>query len=78
MLAGLVDGTVSVNKAQLTQIELDQTIVDGARSSLTYSYAMGSQTVGAAAATAYLDEILKGVGKDQNKKMLETFPVSSC
>lgn len=59
----------------MCQIELEQNIVDGARASLTYSYARGSETVGAAAGTAYLDEVLKGVGKDQNKKMLETFPV---
>jgi hypothetical protein len=60
----------------LTQIELDQTLVDGARSSLTYSYARASETVSAAASTAYLDEVLKGVGKDANKRLLEQFPVS--
>jgi hypothetical protein len=58
------------------QIELEQNIVDGARASLTYSYARASETVGQAAITAYVDECLKGVGKDYNKQMLETFPVS--
>jgi hypothetical protein len=65
-----------MSSSSCNQIELDQNIVDGARSMLTYSYAASSETVGAAAGVAYLDEVLKGVGKDWNKKMLETFPVS--
>lgn len=64
VLEGLVDGSIA----------LDQNIVDGARSSLTYSYARASETVMSAAYTAYLDEVLKGVGKDSNKKLLEKFP----
>lgn len=54
---------------------MDQKIVDGARASLTYRYARASETVGAAASTAYLNEALKGVGKDYNQKLLEAFPV---
>lgn len=54
---------------------MDQKIVDGARASLTYRYARASETVGAAASTAYLNEVLKGVGKDYNQKLLEAFPV---
>jgi hypothetical protein len=43
---------------------------------LTFSYARASGTVSAAASTAYLDEVLKGVGKDNNQRLLEQFPVS--
>ncbi|GFZ50626.1 hypothetical protein JCM24511_08384 [Saitozyma sp. JCM 24511] len=64
ILTGLADGTV----------ELDRNIVDGARSSLTYKYARASETVMAAAGTAYLNEVLKGVGKDYNQRLLEKFP----
>ena len=41
----------------------------------TFSYDRAAGTVSAAASTAYLDEVLKGVGKDNNQKLLEQFPV---
>lgn len=51
--------------------------MDGAKSSMVFGYANKSSTVGGAAGTAYLDEVLKGVGKDFSQKMLEKIPVSS-
>ena len=41
---------------------------------MTYSYARQSETVGAAASTAYLDEILRGVGKNFSQEMLAKLP----
>lgn len=77
--------------ANSVQIELDQNQVDGARSSLTYEYARKSQTVMSAvrlmncfrcttlmsvqASTAYLNEVLKDVGKDFDQMMLKKLPV---
>jgi hypothetical protein len=58
------------------KVELDQNIVDGARSSMTYDYARKSETVMAAASTAYLNEVLKGVRKDAGQEMLNKLPVS--
>ncbi|WVR06565.1 hypothetical protein IAU60_003596 [Kwoniella sp. DSM 27419] len=64
IMRGLVDGSV----------KLDQDIVDGARSSMTYDYARRSETRISAASTAYLNEVLKGVGKDHDKVFLEQLP----
>ncbi|OCF37287.1 cytoplasmic protein [Kwoniella heveanensis BCC8398] len=64
IMKGLVDGST----------ELEQAIVDGARSSMTYDYARKSETVLGAAGTAYLNELLKGVGKDFDKQFLEKLP----
>lgn len=90
-------------------MEIEQTLVDGARSSLTYEYARKSETVMAAvssvhlvlvlyhrphtprsrlvikqkrsvlirqASSAYLNEALKGVGKNYDQEMLKKLPVS--
>lgn len=64
VLRAIADGTT----------ELDVNIVDGAKSSMVFGYANKSSTVGGAAGTAYLDEVLKGVGKDFSQKMLEKIP----
>lgn len=66
VIRSLADGT----------LELDQNIVDGACASLAYSYATRSETVGAAAGAVYLDEVLKGVGKDYSQEVLKKLPVS--
>jgi hypothetical protein len=49
--------------------------VDGARALLTYEYARKSETVMAAASSAYLNEVLKGVGKNFDQEMLKRLPV---
>lgn len=41
---------------------------------MVFGYANKSSTVGGAASTAYLDEILKGVGKDFSQRMLQKIP----
>ncbi|WRT68029.1 uncharacterized protein IL334_005004 [Kwoniella shivajii] len=64
IMHGLVDGTT----------KLDQDIVDGARSSMTYDYARRSETVLGAASTAYLNEVLKGVGKNYDQEFLKQLP----
>ncbi|KAK8858824.1 hypothetical protein IAR55_003054 [Kwoniella newhampshirensis] len=64
IMRGLVDGST----------EMDQDIVDGARSAMTYGLARKSETVLEAAGTAYLNEVLKGVGKDHDQEMLKKLP----
>ncbi|WWC88419.1 uncharacterized protein L201_003330 [Kwoniella dendrophila CBS 6074] len=64
IMRGLVDGS----------IKLDQDIVDGARSSMTYDYARRSETILGAASTAYLNEILKGIGKNYDQEFLKKLP----
>ncbi|WWD18715.1 hypothetical protein CI109_103169 [Kwoniella shandongensis] len=64
IMKGLVDGST----------EMTQDIVDGARSSMTYGFAKKSETVLAAAGTAYLNEVLKGVGKDYEQEELKKLP----
>ncbi|OXG18692.1 cytoplasmic protein [Cryptococcus neoformans Tu401-1] len=64
IMDGLVDGSV----------ELDQDLVDGARSSMTYDYARRSETVLGAAGTAYLNEVLKGLGKNADQDLLKSLP----
>ncbi|WWC62849.1 uncharacterized protein I303_105447 [Kwoniella dejecticola CBS 10117] len=64
IMRGLVDGS----------IKLDQDIVDGSRSSMTYDYARRSETVLSAASTAYLNEVLKGVGKKYDQEFLKKLP----
>ncbi|ORY30613.1 cytoplasm protein, partial [Naematelia encephala] len=64
LLRDLADGTV----------ELDRNLVDGARSLLTYEYARKSETVSSAASTAYLNEVLKEVGKNNDQEMLKKLP----
>lgn len=56
------------------ETELDSNIVDGSRASLIYSYAGKSETVAAAASTAYVDQALKEVGKDHSQRMLAKLP----
>lgn len=56
------------------ETELDTNIVDGSRASLIYSYAGKSETVAAAASTAYVDQALKEVGKDHSQRMLAKLP----
>lgn len=56
------------------ETELDSNIVDGSRASLIYSYAGKSETVAAAASTAYVDQALKGVGKDFSQRVLARLP----
>lgn len=51
--------------------------MDGARSSMTYDYARRSETVLGAAGTAYLNEVLKGLGKNADQELLKSLPVSS-
>ena len=81
VLQGLVDGSVSpfISHQVLSnyQVELDQDTVDGARALLTYEYARKSETVIAAASSAYLNEVLKGVGKNFDQEMLKRLPVIS-
>ncbi|TYJ56451.1 hypothetical protein B9479_002854 [Cryptococcus floricola] len=64
IMRGLVDGSV----------ELDQDLVDGARSSMTYDYARRSETAATAATTAYINETLKGLGKNADQDMLKQLP----
>ncbi|EIW67501.1 hypothetical protein TREMEDRAFT_33585 [Tremella mesenterica DSM 1558] len=64
LLQGLADGSV----------ELEQSILDGARATMTFSYARESETVSAAAASAYLNEALKGLGKDHHQHVLTVLP----
>lgn len=51
--------------------------MDGARSSMTYDYARRSETVLGAAGTAYLNQVLKGLGKNADQDLLKSLPVSS-
>lgn len=55
-------------------MELDENVIDAAKASMVFSYAQKSETVGAAATTAYLDEVLKGIGKDWSQHMLAQIP----
>ncbi|OCF75418.1 cytoplasmic protein [Kwoniella mangroviensis CBS 8886] len=64
IMQGLVDGS----------IKLDQDIVDGCRSSMTYDFARRSETVLDAASTAYLNEVLKGIGKNHDQEFLKKLP----
>jgi hypothetical protein len=81
VLQGLVDGSVCpsipIKLFADVKVELDQDTVDGARALLTYEYARKSETVMAAASSAYLNEVLKGVGKNFDQEMLKRLPVSS-
>nr|XP_019045357.1 cytoplasmic protein [Kwoniella bestiolae CBS 10118]OCF24287.1 cytoplasmic protein [Kwoniella bestiolae CBS 10118] len=64
IMRGLVDGS----------IKLDQDIVDGCRSSMTYDFARRSETLLDAASTAYLNEVLKGIGKNHDQEFLRKLP----
>ncbi|BEI83257.1 hypothetical protein CcaverHIS002_0311250 [Cutaneotrichosporon cavernicola] len=55
-------------------MELDENVIDAAKASMVFAYAQKSETVGAAATTAYVDEVLKGIGKDWSQRMLAEIP----
>ncbi|WVO17244.1 hypothetical protein L204_104936 [Cryptococcus depauperatus] len=64
IIHGLVDGSV----------ELDQDLVDGAKSMMTYTYARRSGTLLNAAANSFLNEALKGLGKNADQELLKQIP----
>ncbi|KAG8964223.1 hypothetical protein FRC00_003325 [Tulasnella sp. 408] len=61
VIEGLVDGS----------IPLEQTVVDGATSSIVYSTVRSVSTPGSASSVAFLNQALKGVPQDFGRKMLE-------
>lgn len=58
-------------------IELDKNLVDAAKSSLSYAYAKQEGNPGAAALTAFKNEVFKHVPADQGARMLASFNVSA-
>ncbi|KAJ3568798.1 hypothetical protein NP233_g5473 [Leucocoprinus birnbaumii] len=63
VVRGLVDGT----------IELNQTDIDSAKSSMVYGVTKGLSTAGRAATVSFINQTLKGVPKDWNKEFLSKF-----
>ncbi|WVN87093.1 uncharacterized protein L203_102269 [Cryptococcus depauperatus CBS 7841] len=64
VMRGLVDGSV----------ELSQNLVDGAKSTMTYSYVRKLDTLLDAAANSFLNEVLKGLGKNADQELLKQIP----
>ncbi|EKM83806.1 hypothetical protein AGABI1DRAFT_124130 [Agaricus bisporus var. burnettii JB137-S8] len=63
VVKGLVDGT----------IELDQTVIDSAKSSMVYGVTKGVSTPGRAAMTSFTNQALKGVTKNYGVELLDKF-----
>lgn len=63
VVKGLVDGT----------IELDQTVIDSAKSSMVYGVTKGLSTPGRAATMSFINQALKGVSKDYNIELLSKY-----
>ncbi|KIO08194.1 hypothetical protein M404DRAFT_134459 [Pisolithus tinctorius Marx 270] len=63
VLTGLIDGTV----------ELEETTLDAAKSSIVYGVARNVATPGTAATNSFLDQAIKGVPQGYNLKLLEQY-----
>jgi len=63
VVKGLVDGTV----------ELDQTVIDSAKSSMVYGVTKGISTPGRAATVSFINQALKGVPKDYGVELLKKY-----
>ncbi|KXN89943.1 hypothetical protein AN958_04947 [Leucoagaricus sp. SymC.cos] len=63
VVKGLVNGT----------IELDQTVIDSAKSSMVYGVTKGISTPGRAATVSFINQALKGVSKDHGVELLEKY-----
>jgi len=63
VLKGLVDGS----------IELEETTIDAAKSSIVYGVARSVSTAGRAAAISFVNRALKGVPQDYTVQLLEKF-----
>ncbi|KAG8859116.1 hypothetical protein FRB96_004686 [Tulasnella sp. 330] len=61
VVTGLVDGS----------IPMDQTVIDGAKSSLVYGTARAVSTPGRAAQVSFLNQALKGVSQSSGRDLLE-------
>jgi len=57
------------------QIAMDQTVLDGARSSLVYSAAEAVSTPGRAAHISFLNQALRGVSQSFGRDLLEKMQV---
>ena len=58
------------------EMELDETTVESAKSSLHFSVADSEGTVGSAAVESFVDSVMKGTGKNRGKRLLEETSVS--
>lgn len=58
------------------EMEVDETTIESAKSSLHYSIADSEGTVGSAAGESFVDEVVKKVGKGRGRKLLEETSVS--
>jgi len=63
VVKGLVDGTV----------ELDQTVIDSAKSSMVYGVTKRLSTPGRAAMVSFINQALKGVPKDYDVELLKKY-----
>ena len=58
------------------EMELDETVVESAKSSLHFSVADSESTVGAAGGESFIDSVLKGTGKNRGRELLKETTVS--
>ena len=64
----MISGLVARNDPAL---QIDQTTLDSAKSSLHFSIADAEGTMGAAALESFLDTVVKRVGKGRGRRLLE-------
>lgn len=65
-----------IEKLASGEMEIDETTIESAKSSLHYSIADSEGTVGSAAGESFVDETIKNVGKGRGRRLLEETSVS--